>query len=303
MTGYVKMKQILCALKREKRQSKQNRRILYMKKKKWQLAVASVMAIALISGTKAEARDDAYRVPQLSGVTKTWVYQGETFDRNWDRMLADDQEDGDLTKILSSSGTVDTSKTGTYTLTRKVQDSDGNVASLDTQVNVLDKNTATEEEKTVQRTLYTLPNADHLTGISFNRGYYHDRQNLGIWMPQGSSIQIRIVNAETFNQDLMIQFKNDDSQTESSDDDKLKIPADGSWVTLSNTKEADSVPFITTPKNTTVQPVVEYKYTDALKEIPYYRYGDSQQAFFDAWDESQAPFAIIEGSAASCPGL
>lgn len=299
MTGYVKMKQILCALKREKRQSKQNRRILYMKKKKWQLAVASVMAIALISGTKAEARDDAYRVPQLSGVTKTWVYQGETFDRNWDRMLADDQEDGDLTKILSSSGTVDTSKTGTYTLTRKVQDSDGNVASLDTQVNVLDKNTATEEEKTVQRTLYTLPNADHLTGISFNRGYYHDRQNLGIWMPQGSSIQIRIVNAETFNQDLMIQFKNDDSQTESSDDDKLKIPADGSWVTLSNTKEADSVPFITTPKNTTVQPVVEYKYTDALKEIPYYRYGDSQQAFFDAWDESQAPFAIIEGSAAT----
>lgn len=299
MTGYVKMKQILCALKREKRQSKQNRRILYMKKKKWQLAVASVMAIALISGTKAEARDDAYRVPQLSGVTKTWVYQGETFDRNWDGMLADDQEDGDLTKILSSSGTVDTSKTGTYTLTRKVQDSDGNVASLDTQVNVLDKNTATEEEKTVQRTLYTLPNADHLTGISFNRGYYHDRQNLGIWMPQGSSIQIRIVNAETFNQDLMIQFKNDDSQTESSDDDKLKIPADGSWVTLSNTKEADSVPFITTPKNTTVQPVVEYKYTDALKEIPYYRYGDSQQAFFDAWDESQAPFAIIEGSAAT----
>lgn len=270
-----------------------------MKKKKWQLAVASVMAIALISGTKAEARDDAYRVPQLSGVTKTWVYQGETFDRNWDRMLADDQEDGDLTKILSSSGTVDTSKTGTYTLTRKVQDSDGNVASLDTQVTVLDKNTATEEEKTVQRTLYTLPNADHLTGISFNRGYYHDRQNLGIWMPQGSSIQIRIVNAETFNQDLMIQFKNDDSETESSDDDKLKIPADGSWVTLSNTKETDSVPFITTPKSTTVQPVVEYKYTDALKEIPYYRYGDSQQAFFDAWDESQAPFAIIEGSAAT----
>ena len=46
-----------------------------MKKKKWQLAVASVMAIALISGTKAEARDDAYRVPQLSGVTKTWVDQ------------------------------------------------------------------------------------------------------------------------------------------------------------------------------------------------------------------------------------
>ena len=42
-----------------------------------------------------------------------------------------------------------------------------------------------------------------------------------------------------------------------------------------------------------------YRWTDDLKEIPYYRYGDSQQAFFDSWEESQAPFAIIEGSAAT----
>ena len=121
-------------------------------------------------------------------------------------------------------------------------------------------------------------------------------------MPHGSSLQIRIVNAEEFQQDLTVQFKNDDSQTESS----ATIPKDGSWVTLSNTftgdngeESADSVPFITTPKNTAVQPVIEYRWTDDLKEIPYYRYGDSQQAFFDSWEESQAPFAIIEGSAAT----
>ena len=133
--------------------------------------------------------------------------RGETSDQNWERMLADDQEDGDLTSVIKSSGSVNTSKTGTYVLSRSVTDSDQHTAALDTQVTVLDRN-ASEEEKSIQRILYTLPDASHLTGISFNRGYYHDRQNLGLWMPHGSSLQIRIVNAEEFQQDLTVQFKN-----------------------------------------------------------------------------------------------
>lgn len=48
-----------------------------MKKKKWELAAMTAVTAFLMLGTKAEAMDDAYRMPQLSGVTKTWVYQGE----------------------------------------------------------------------------------------------------------------------------------------------------------------------------------------------------------------------------------
>ena len=59
-----------------------------MKKKKWELAAMTAVTAFLMLGTKAEAMDDAYRMPQLSGVTKTWVYQGETSDQNWERMLA-----------------------------------------------------------------------------------------------------------------------------------------------------------------------------------------------------------------------
>lgn len=81
-----------------------------MKKKKWELAAMTAVTAFLMLGTKAEAMDDAYRMPQLSGVTKTWVYQGETSDQNWERMLADDQEDGDLTSVIKSSGSVNTSK-------------------------------------------------------------------------------------------------------------------------------------------------------------------------------------------------
>lgn len=46
-----------------------------MKKKKWELAAMTAVTAFLMLGTKAEAMDDAYRMPQLSGVTKTWVYQ------------------------------------------------------------------------------------------------------------------------------------------------------------------------------------------------------------------------------------
>lgn len=77
-----------------------------MKKKKWELAAMTAVTAFLMLGTKAEAMDDAYRMPQLSGVTKTWVYQGETSDQNWERMLADDQEDGDLTSVIKSSGKI-----------------------------------------------------------------------------------------------------------------------------------------------------------------------------------------------------
>ncbi len=102
-----------------------------MKKKKWELAAMTAVTAFLMLGTKAEAMDDAYRMPQLSGVTKTWVYQGETSDQNWERMLADDQEDGDLTSVIKSSGSVNTSKTGTYVLSRSVTDSDQHTAALD----------------------------------------------------------------------------------------------------------------------------------------------------------------------------
>lgn len=41
-----------------------------MKKKKWELAAMTAVTAFLMLGTKAEAMDDAYRMPQLSGVTK-----------------------------------------------------------------------------------------------------------------------------------------------------------------------------------------------------------------------------------------
>lgn len=243
----------------------------------------------------ADSNIEVYRAPALSGFNKTWVYVGD----NWDgtisknRIFADDLEDGDITARITGSGTVDTTKAGEYRLTYTVTDSDNNTATMHTIVNVVEENNT--EDKLVQRTFYTLGDASHLTDIGFNRGYYHDRQSLGIYLPAGSELQIRLVNAEEFHENLSVGFYNSDQEKENTE----TIPVSGEWVTLSNDYGADSVPFVVTPKKNPVQPVIEFKWTDQIKEIPYYRYGDNEDVFFERWEESQTPFAIIEGSAST----
>ncbi len=270
---------------------------------------------------------DAYRAPVISGPVQTWIYQGETFDYEDSRnkMFADDQEDGDLTKNIIQEGSIDTSKLGDQKITYRVTDSDGNTATLETTVTVLKQGSTAG--KNMKRELYTLPNASHLTSIGFNRGYNHDRQNLGFWLPADETLTIRLVNYQEFTGDLTLKLLNNDAYTENLvtvgedgseaayDDNKssVNLPKNGEWITVKNKcyvqdgdgnktdklQSVDSVPFIYTPKNTTVRPIVEVKWNDALHSIPYYRYGDDEEAFFAAWDQAKAPYAIIEGDAAT----
>ncbi len=272
---------------------------------------------------------DAYRAPVLSGPVQTWIYKGDTFDYEDSRnkVFADDQEDGDLTKSIIQEGSVDTSKLGDQTITYKVTDSDGNTTSHQTTVTVLEKDSTDASKKNIKRELYTLPNASHLTNIGFGRGYDHDRQNLGFWLPANETLTIRLVNHDEFNDALTLKLLNNDAYTENLvfmekdgtesayDDNRssVNLPGNGDWITVKNKcyvqdkagnkttelQSVDSVPFIYTPKNTTVKPIIEVKWNDALHSIPYYRYGDDEEAFFAGWDKSNAPYGIIEGDAAT----
>ena len=282
-------------------------------------AVVFMTLLSLVPPSKCSvqaAEFDAYRKPVLSGPSQTWIYQGETYGMNKTKVFADDQEDGDLTAKIKQTGTVNTSVPGEYTVTSQVTDSDGNQAELETTVTVLPAGSKDTEAKTVKRKLYTLPGAAHLTDIGFNRGYYHDRQSLGIWLPEGEQLKIRLVNAGEFRQDLELKLLNNDSDAEKVSKeingaweepaDSVRIPADGEWITVKNSysekgvlNSADSVPFIYTPKNISVQPVVEIEWNDGLQDLPYYRYKDDESAFFAEWDQSKAPYAVIEGDAAT----
>lgn len=274
---------------------------MFLTKRFCRAAIFSMIAF-LLPCVSAQASGEVYREPFLSGTTETWMYAGDTYDRQSSRNLvfADDLEDGDLTeKIRETYSDLNENVAGDYRISYQVTDSDGNTTDLDTVVHVLERDN--NEEKVIRRTLYTMGDASHLTNIGFNRGYYHDRQNLGIWVPAGANLEVRIANADEFGRSLEIGFMNQDSATES----KAVIPASGEWTIVGNTYteqgndqalSRDSVPFLVTPKCTDVQPIIEYKWNDSLKEIPYYRYKGSEKEFFERWRASRAPYAIIEGA-------
>lgn len=306
-------------------------------KKSCAMLLAAAMAFGSLSGINVNAAEtpdaakntlddskkgfDAYRTPFLSGTLKTWIYQGEEFDYESSRnhVFADDQEDGDLTKNIIQEGSIDTSELGDQTVTYRVTDSDGRTAEHTLTVSVLPKDGSTQEEndkKNIKRILYTLPDASHLSDIGFNRGYNHDRQNLGLWLPKDETLKLRLVNHEEFNGYLELKLLHIDKTTEklavvtgtseTEPKDSVQIPQNGNWITVKSCynegnekKSADSVPFIYTPKDTTVQPIIEVEWSDRFHEIPYYRYGDDEAEFFSEWDRTEAPFAIIEGQAAT----
>ena len=301
-------------------------------KKGCAMLLAVAMALSLLpAGVDANAAElpendtensfDAYRKPFLSGTLKTWIYQGEEFDYESSRnqVFADDQEDGDLTRDIVQEGSIDTSELGDQTVTYRVTDSDGRTAEHTLTVSVLAKDDSTQEDtskKNIQRILYTLPPANHLTDIDFNRGYYHDRQNLGLWLPANEELKLRLVNHDEFDKELELKLLHTDKDTEklsvitgeaeSDPQDSVQIPANGDWITVKSRykednekKSLDSVPFIYTPKDTTVQPIIEVEWSEGFHEIPYYRYGDDEATFFSEWDKTEAPFAIIEGEAAT----
>ena len=62
-----------------------------------------------------------------------FIFKGETWK---DDVLAEDDADGDVTKRIEKSGTVNTNKVGTYTVTYKVSDEWGNVAETSRYVTV-----------------------------------------------------------------------------------------------------------------------------------------------------------------------
>ena len=101
------------------------------------LVLSLSLLLGLVPGAGVSAKEsekqsafDAYRKPFLSGPVQTWIYQGEEYGNNRNKVFADDQEDGDLTSKIKQTGTVNTSKPGNYPVTYQVTDSDGNTAEI-----------------------------------------------------------------------------------------------------------------------------------------------------------------------------
>lgn len=152
---------------------------------------------------------------------------------------------------------------------------------------------AAQDERTgiERRELYTIGNPQWEAGAGIHKGNGHDRQQLGIWVPKGTSFRIRQADT-SLEQNLSLRMYNDDSQTEFQAD----IPKNGDWLTVTAT--ADSVPFVQSIyRSDGKKPVVEFE-PEGTRTLPVYREGDDEAKFYALWDSLNAPFAVYEAERA-----
>lgn len=157
--------------------------------------------------------------------------------------------------------------------------------------NATDVTNKTEVDSTsyIDINLYTLPSVDNMILVGTNRGNWHDRQDLGMYMPQGSSFEVRIKNYDEFKQEIELDLLNDDSQTEK----EYKLKADGAWVKVEAT--VDAVPFVKTIFGINIAPTIEIRNTLNTKNLIKYTQGGDESKFFKDWQSSGDKFAVIEG--------
>lgn len=134
-------------------------------------------------------------------------------------------------------------------------------------------------------TCYSLPAAPGLDNIRFEKGREHDRQALGFILPANTQLQIRQPNSEAGNARLRLLCN--DSTYEKS------LTLNGSWQSVSTA--VDSVPFIDTLFFAQGGEFsVIYRQPDSSKNLPRWRKGQSEDAFFQSWEKQASPYALLE---------
>lgn len=144
----------------------------------------------------------------------------------------------------------------------------------------------------ITKKLYVNKSVANMSLSRTNRGNWHDRQNLGIYMKSGASFEIRQTNLK-LNQNLTLDCLNNDSQTEKS----FSIPKNGDWVTIN--VEYDSVPFIRTLYGIEEEQTIEIRNLQDTEDLTYFYYGDNEKEFFDKWEQNNHSYAVIENDRAT----
>ena len=210
------------------------------------------------------------------------------------RIFAKDFEDGDLSsKIVCTSNNVNPTIAGEYVISYRVTDSHNNISKISVPVKVLDTENGV---CTIERTLYTLPNVDNLSAIKVNRCHAGDRQILGVFMPAGSEIKVKVETADT---DLNLQML-------SNYNNKISFAtvnkSNADFATIKNVAsdgECDSVPFASSVVqskgeaiNKTYKIIVSYD--SSVLPLDYYLYKDNEAKFFENWQASQNSLGVVD---------
>ena len=140
---------------------------------------------------------------------------------------------------------------------------------------------------TITGNAYVLPSEPELLKAKLYRGHSQDRQHIGIYMPAGSSFEIRSKDSKSFKIDIL----NNDSETERNGADGYSIGSD--WVTVEAT--TDSIPFIRTNYGDYNSHSYEIRNKNNVQNITVFSKGGNESNFFNSWNENLQKYAVIEG--------
>lgn len=140
------------------------------------------------------------------------------------------------------------------------------------------------ETTTIEITSLEQPNWVFKTGMS--RAKYHDRQDLGIVVNEGSTIKIRKTSLEDGYNNLTLWLLGNNRKQEKS------VPITSEWKTVP--VENSAVPFINTPYGEN-NAEVEYEIDGVSVALPVYEPDSNEQDFFSKWRDTNAAFGLVKG--------
>nr|MDE5978046.1 M60 family metallopeptidase [Turicibacter sp.] len=225
--------------------------------------------------------------PEFYGTTQITLKVGDSFDLEDTkyRIYARDFEDGDLTQQIEvKSNDVDTQTVGRYSVVYTVTDSHNNTTEITVPVNISDESTV---NPSIQRTLYNLPSVWNMSLVGTHRANSGDRQHLGIFLPQGASVKVKMI---TGNLDIQLQGLNNDADTEQA----TQLNKDKTEQII--TANYDIVLFARTAVGENIEKqVIEIEFVDPdVKSVHYYHDGDDEAKFMSEWENDVGNYAIIE---------
>ncbi len=132
---------------------------------------------------------------------------------------------------------VDTSNIGEYYIKYEVADSIGNTQQITVPIKITEN-----EDRIVQKKLYSEEKSymQELAGMC--RGERQDRQNLGLLLKAGGSFQVKQINSKYSGDEIKVEVLNDDSKKE---EEIGNVTISDEWTTVTSSNY-DGVPFIKT---------------------------------------------------------
>lgn len=217
------------------------------------------------------------------------------------RLFAHDFEDGDVA-VVCESNNVKSGNPGNYQVVYSATDKHNNRSEITVEITITED---TNGEIDCIRRIHTIPNDWNMMQAGFNRNHNGDREILGIFMPENSTFQFKILSQDWAEAKLTLFNNHRNYEKHLKDKDYntvVKYSTEFTTIKLENKNDEphDCVPFIVSQlleRGQDIQTTYDYeiKYNqNEVKKLDYYYYGEDEEAYLNGLQNGTNTFGVVE---------